>query len=100
MDMRPRHAVAAILHPDYVGGPFSPTCLPFTQTTCRNVCTTSTRSRCSSITASMDLYAIGSRCCLGMIVQREAALRLRDMEGPIPWLQTHEASGLPLPRTM
>src|SRR4029077_3648659 len=32
---------------------------PFTHTTWRNVCTTSTRSRCASITASMDLYAIG-----------------------------------------
>src|SRR5260370_38380298 len=33
--------------------------LPVTQTPGRNVCTTSTRSRCASITASMDLYAIG-----------------------------------------
>jgi len=28
---------------------------PFTHTTWRNVCTTSTRSRCASITASIDL---------------------------------------------
>ena len=32
---------------------------PFTQTTCRKVCTTSTRSLCAAITASMSLYAIG-----------------------------------------
>ena len=28
---------------------------PFTQTTCRSVCTTSTRLRCAAITASMSL---------------------------------------------
>jgi hypothetical protein len=28
---------------------------PFTQTTCRKVCTTSTRSLCAAMTASIDL---------------------------------------------
>src|ERR1043166_6694435 len=56
--------VAATLHPDLVvenwERAFQPSPFyPFTQTTWRNVCTTSTRSRCASITASMDLYAIG-----------------------------------------
>src|SRR5690606_24720541 len=32
---------------------------PFTHTTCRSSCTTSTRSRCASITLSIGLYAIG-----------------------------------------
>src|SRR5438094_7054650 len=52
--------VAATLHPDLKRGHFTPLPLyPFTHTTWRKVCTTSTRSRCASITASMDLYAIG-----------------------------------------
>lgn len=32
---------------------------PLTQTTCRRVCTTSTRSDCALITASIGLYAAG-----------------------------------------
>ena len=32
---------------------------PLTQTTCRSVCTISTRSACEAITASIDLYAAG-----------------------------------------
>jgi hypothetical protein len=35
--------------------PFEQGHQPFTHTTCFNVCTTSTRSRCASITASMSL---------------------------------------------
>jgi hypothetical protein len=60
VDMCPRRVVAATLAPGLWERVFqpSPVC-PFTQTTWRNVCTASTRSRCASITASMDLYAIG-----------------------------------------
>src|SRR5262249_5855247 len=52
--------VAATLHPDLEERTFRPSpSYPFTHTTWRSICTTSTRSRCASITASIDLYAIG-----------------------------------------
>src|SRR5271157_4341849 len=107
--------VAATLHPDYGRGPCSPSPVyPFTQTTWRNVCTTSTRSRCASITASMDLYAIGvssmtsaslrhSTPAVALAWSSKVKRRLasvRDMARPAPWLQLMKLSGLPLPRTM
>ena len=47
------------------------------------------------------LTALDAGSCLGVIVEREAALRsARDMARPAPWLQLMNLSGLPLPRTM
>jgi len=47
------------------------------------------------------LTALDAGSCLGVIVEREAALRsARDMARPAPWLQLMKLSGLPLPRTM
>ena len=60
MDMLPRHGGGHYPTPGLLERAFQPSPVyPFTQTTWRRVCTTSTRSRCASITASMDLYAIG-----------------------------------------
>ena len=61
MDMLPRHVGGRYPTPGlWLSKPeeraFQPSPVyPFTHTTWRNVCTTSTRSRCASITASIDL---------------------------------------------
>src|SRR5215813_8565491 len=107
--------VAATLHPDFGEGPSALSrSYPFTQTTWRNVCTTSTRSRCASITASMDLYAIGVSSMTSASLRHSTPAvafawsssvkrrfaSARDMARPAPWLQLMKLSGLPLPRTM
>jgi hypothetical protein len=60
VDMCPRHVGGCYPTPELRERALQPSPVyPFTRTTWRNVCTTSTKSRCASITASMDLYAIG-----------------------------------------
>src|SRR5437667_11525249 len=87
---------------------------PFTHTTWRNVCTTSTRSRCASITASMDLYAIAVSSMTSdslrhpppavalawhSKVKRRSA-SLLDLARPAPGLHPRDSSECPFPATV
>ena len=102
MDMCPRHVGGRYPTPGSDERAFQPSpAYPFTHTTWRNVWTISTRSLCASITASIDLYAIGVSSITSASlrhstpavawtwsssVKRRFASR-RDIARPAPWLQ-------------